>query len=561
MEEKQIQQIEKNNENEFVLPASCYENFILDKIHVVAYMETIDDFAKKYKYTGINDSSTIYDAVKKYLNSMEKFHNDGIGERVMNQVKANNRKEQKILDGLDYEMEHYYVMNIMRRLQDIEEIEVANMFGPVGELEDEFVKEEVEEEEADKEFEQERVEACNVEFYRLESRILFYPRMKFTLNQQISISQMPKIIVMFISDRQKETLSAFITIGLKSEDNIRWVRMNTNLTDWTAILIHFSHVVSKNGFYKNMKAQIHICSVFNNLSVILAVGVSGGPNSMALCLLAENWKTYCLNATSKGKDDVVDGLLAIIVDHGLRAESKDEVDMVQRRVLNLDGKPKRGHLQEAARDMSQHRIGVLLIAHHVDDQICKGSKQEWVEDPTNQKTIFARNRIQMSLGNLSSSIFKFELQAIISACRRTRFFVTLINQSLTVMPASFPAAGCYLCPSPRSKGTKILVICSVNSGLPMKMNHSLSVFHVPFLNTSCDSILTEAKRVNIISEPTFTNICSLHKPEHENFKLKTEIIPDHESRKLVESVGAKELLHEKIGNFKDRFLVPWEFID
>nr|GEX49378.1 hypothetical protein [Tanacetum cinerariifolium] len=30
---------------------------------------------------------------------------------------------------------------------------------------------------------------------------------------------------------------------------------------------------------------------------------------------------------------------------------------------------------------------------------------------------------------------------------------------------------------------------------------------------------------------------------------------------LMESVGAKELLHEKIGNFKDRFLVPWEFID
>ncbi|GJW76442.1 putative adenine nucleotide alpha hydrolases-like superfamily protein [Tanacetum coccineum] len=42
-----------------------------------------------------------------------------------------------------------------------------------------------------------------------------------------------------------------------------------------------------------------------------------------------------------------------------------------------NGKPKLGHLQEAARDMSyeqlqricsQHRIGVLLIAHHADDQ-------------------------------------------------------------------------------------------------------------------------------------------------------------------------------------------------
>ncbi|GKC20088.1 putative tRNA(Ile)-lysidine synthetase, partial [Tanacetum coccineum] len=164
-------------------------------------------------------------------------------------------------------------------------------------------------------------------------------------------------------------------------------------------------------------------------------------------------------------------------------------------------------------------------------KIRKGSKQEWVEDPTNQKTIFARNRIRRSLGDLSSSIFKSELQAIIFACRQTRFFVdqicqTLINQSVTVMPqgyaivdlnilspseipdiclskfvtllgqfisqrqrpvcgsaqkllldyfrsfpcrASFTAAGCYLCPSPGSKGTKLLVCCSVNSALPMKM--------------------------------------------------------------------------------------------
>nr|GFA46244.1 reverse transcriptase domain, reverse transcriptase zinc-binding domain protein [Tanacetum cinerariifolium] len=111
-------------------------------LHVVAYMDTIDYFTKIYKYTGINDSSTVYDVVKKYLNSMKKFHSHGIGERVMNPVKANNRKEQKILDSFDFEMEHHYVMNVMRRLQDMKEIEVANMFGlqTVGELEDEFVK-------------------------------------------------------------------------------------------------------------------------------------------------------------------------------------------------------------------------------------------------------------------------------------------------------------------------------------------------------------------------------------------------------------------------------------
>ncbi|GJW05591.1 hypothetical protein Tco_1568014 [Tanacetum coccineum] len=77
------------------------------------------------------------------LNSMSKSLRDGIGERVMNKVKANNRKEQKI-GGFDSEMEHHNVINIMRLLQDddMEEIHVANMVGLqiVRELEDEFVK-------------------------------------------------------------------------------------------------------------------------------------------------------------------------------------------------------------------------------------------------------------------------------------------------------------------------------------------------------------------------------------------------------------------------------------
>ncbi|KAI3780108.1 hypothetical protein L2E82_10011 [Cichorium intybus] len=128
-------------------------------------------------------------------------------------------------------------------------------------------------------------------------------------------------------------------------------------------------------------------------------------------------------------------------------------------------------------------------------------------------------------------------------------FVTLLLQS-SFTAASFTAAGCYLCPAPApgSKGTKLLICCSVNSTLPLKMesfyvrsfnekvNFSSELdqiiengnFHlnkmvlnasdVPFLNTkSSDSILTEAKRVNILSEPTFTSICSLHKTELEKF--------------------------------------------
>lgn len=65
------------------------------------------------------------------------------------------------------------------------------------------------------------------------------------------------------------------------------------------------------------------------------MGVSGGPDSMALCLLVANWKTHGLNAASRVKSDFVDGLLGIIVDHGLRAESKDEAEIVQSRVLKM----------------------------------------------------------------------------------------------------------------------------------------------------------------------------------------------------------------------------------
>ncbi|KAL8218041.1 hypothetical protein R6Q57_021414 [Mikania cordata] len=110
---------------------------------------------------------------------------------------------------------------------------------------------------------------------------------------------------------------------------------------------------------------------------------------MALCLLAANWKTYGLDVASRVNSDFVDGLLEILVDHGLRVESKNEVEVVQHQVLKMgirceivhcewiDGRPKLGHMKEVARDMryeklphvcSQHQIGALLIAHHADDQ-------------------------------------------------------------------------------------------------------------------------------------------------------------------------------------------------
>ncbi|XP_074338784.1 uncharacterized protein LOC141676963 isoform X3 [Apium graveolens] len=341
----------------------------------------------------------------------------------------------------------------------------------------------------------------------------------------------------------------------------------------------------------------------------IALGVSGGSDSIALCVLAADWKKAGLSSATKNSKELIDGMLAIIVDHGLRAESETEAKLVQRRVLNMgimceiarvdweNGKPKQGQVQEAARAVryqqfqricNQYQMNVLLLAHHADDQaelfilrlsrnsgvlglagmaftsqvfntnlnssvggannillvrpfleftkddmykICHGGNQEWVEDPTNQSQVYVRNRIRKSLTNFSSSIFKGELEKVISACGRTRMYVDqfchyLIKEAVTVTnhgyalvdieilnsmkindlclskfvtlllkfisqrhrpvrgsalkqvmdyvrtypcKTSFTAAGCYLCAAPGLKGTKVLVCLSKNCALPLDM--------------------------------------------------------------------------------------------
>lgn len=107
----------------------------------------------------------------------------------------------------------------------------------------------------------------------------------------------------------------------------------------------------------------------------LAVGVSGGRDSLALALLSHNW------AVARGGR-----VLCLIVDHGLRPQSADEAattasvlarEGIEALVLRWTGEKPQSSLQEAAR-AARYRLlqtacrerGIvhLLVAHHAEDQ-------------------------------------------------------------------------------------------------------------------------------------------------------------------------------------------------
>ncbi|KAL8158586.1 hypothetical protein V2J09_000123 [Rumex salicifolius] len=463
----------------------------------------------------------------------------------------------------------------------------------------------------------------------------------------------------------------------------------------------------------------------------IALGVSGGPDSIALCLLTAHWKAN--SACDSDSNGYIDGLLAIIVDHGLRTESRDEAKMVSSRVSKLgirceiatgdwsNGRPKQGHLQEAARDLRygifqevcvRNQIGVLLIAHHADDQaelfilrlsrnsgvlglagmaftsrlysalplsyedssknqgiilvrplldltkedlyeICKEGNQEWVEDPTNSSQLYARNRIRTTLYNETSRLLNYELQRLISTCRRVRTYVdsvshTMINHTVRIMDngyaiidlklldpsnreeiclskflasilqfisqrnkpvrgstskllidyvrtypckASLTAAGCYLCPAPGTKGTKVLVCCSVESILASNMEFYTKYLYIghkqfiphevekntmegrcymeqlvldpsdkSFLNEfSSDSLLYEARKLNILSEPTYRSIIEMKMCEADHFKSSNIVISSNKTKQIGESDTPYSNLFRPGQScyFMNRFIVTW----
>lgn len=206
----------------------------------------------------------------------------------------------------------------------------------------------------------------------------------------------------------------------------------------------------------------------------MAVAVSGGADSMALCLLAAKW------AAERGLSFV-----ALSVDHGLRPEAKAEAEQVgawlqgrriSHHILTWQGGAARsGAIQERARTArydlmrdwcQKHGVGHILLGHHLEDQaetvlmrLRKGSGlmglagmaparehdgmillrplldvpkarlratlkvlgQTWVEDPSNQNRVFERVRIRQLLDHLKNEgVSAHRLAGAARACAQVR---------------------------------------------------------------------------------------------------------------------------------------------
>jgi len=185
----------------------------------------------------------------------------------------------------------------------------------------------------------------------------------------------------------------------------------------------------------------------------VAIAVSGGADSLALCVLSAQW------AALSGRR-----VTALSVDHGLRPQSQDECRWVKEQLsqrgiehhtLVWQGEKPENGLQAAARTARYglleswcraHGLSDLLLAHHLDDQaetfllrLARGSGvdglgamqavshqgglrllrpllavpksdlrdylralgQEWIEDPSNENAAFDRVKIRQHMNILA----------------------------------------------------------------------------------------------------------------------------------------------------------------
>ena len=133
------------------------------------------------------------------------------------------------------------------------------------------------------------------------------------------------------------------------------------------LLSEFDDILRRQGFLSLIADQKN-----------LAIGVSGGPDSMALCWLLSQWLQKYQPKTK---------LHALIVDHGLRPESAAESSQVcktikawpcvQAHILSLAGQKPKTRVMEAARHAryalmnkfaAKYVVMSIFLAHHQDDQ-------------------------------------------------------------------------------------------------------------------------------------------------------------------------------------------------
>lgn len=86
---------------------------------------------------------------------------------------------------------------------------------------------------------------------------------------------------------------------------------------------------------------------------------------------------------------------------------------------------------------------------------------------------------------------------------------------------------------------------------------------VHFLDVNPELVLTEAKRLNIISESTYNSILALQKQETDRFRSKSGAISDSASNHKVDiaTTFGKSLQPGQCCYFMDRFILTWKLND
>ncbi|MEH6630323.1 MAG: tRNA lysidine(34) synthetase TilS [Halopseudomonas aestusnigri] len=248
--------------------------------------------------------------------------------------------------------------------------------------------------------------------------------------------------------------------------------------------------------YQEEFAELMSAFTFSGTSLRVGVAVSGGADSMALCLLLNEW------IKSQGAE-----LIAVTVDHGLRPEAEFEAKWVAARltaegiehhILTWEREPEaKGSTQVQARDgrykaistwCEKNKISCIALAHHLDDQIetflmrlirhsgadglagmsmlrqdgglnfirpllaipkdrllvtLRDRGWGWIEEPSNHKDSYLRNRLRQGMPSLNQQGLRRDTLARINHSlgrirknleERTDSFV---NQRVIVSPAGF----------------------------------------------------------------------------------------------------------------------------